>query len=55
MTRPKPNAEAINLTKQDLLRILTEDDSLRKLMQTLLQEALEAEMERTALPVLGHA
>ena len=49
MTRPKPNAEAINLTKQDLLSILTEDDSLRKLMQTLLQEALEAEMERTLL------
>jgi len=49
MTRPKPNAEPINLTKQDLLSILTEDDSLRKLMQTLLQEALEAEMERTLL------
>lgn len=49
MTRPKPNAETIKLTKQDLLSILTEDDSLRKLMQTLLQEALEAEMERTLL------
>ena len=33
MTRPKPNAETIKLTKQDLLSMLTEDDSLRKLMQ----------------------
>ena len=45
MTRPKPDAETIKLTKQDLLSILTEDDSLRKLMQTLLQEVLEAEMD----------
>jgi len=35
----------INLTKQELLRALTEDDALKKLMQTLLQEVLEAEMD----------
>lgn len=28
MTRPKRNDETINLTKQELLRTLTEDDAL---------------------------
>ena len=46
MTRPKRNDEPINLTKQELLRVLTEDDALKKLMQTLLQEVLEAEMDQ---------
>ena len=48
MTRPKRDNEAINLTKQDLMQILTEDDSIKTLLQTLLQEVLEAEMD-TAL------
>ena len=46
MTRPKRNNETINLTKQELLRALTEDDALKQLMQTLLQEVLEAEMDQ---------
>jgi hypothetical protein len=46
MTRPKRNDETINLTKQELLRALTGDDALKKLMQTLLQEVLEAEMDQ---------
>ena len=45
MTRPKRNDEPINVTKQELLRLLTEEDALKKLMQTLLQEVLEAEMD----------
>lgn len=45
MTRPKRNDELINVTKQELLRLLTEEDALKKLMQTLLQEVLEAEMD----------
>ena len=45
MTRPKRKDDTINLTKQELLRALTEDDALKKLMQTLLQEVLEAQMD----------
>src|SRR5687767_12490161 len=45
MTRPKRNDDTIKLTKQELLRVLSEDDALKKLMQTLLQEVLEAEMD----------
>ena len=45
MTRPKRDNEAINLTKQDLMQILTEDDSIKTLLQKLLQEVLEAEMD----------
>ncbi len=41
MTRPKRNDETTNLTKQELLRALTEDDALKKLMQKLPQEVLE--------------
>ena len=53
MTRPKRNDETINLTKQELLRALTEDDALKKLMQTLLQEVLEAEMDQALLAGKG--
>lgn len=49
MTRPKRNDEVINLTKQELLRVLTEDDALKKLMQALLQEVLEAQMDQALL------
>lgn len=45
MTRPKRNDETINVTKQELLRLLNEEDAIKKLMQTLLQEVLEAEMD----------
>jgi len=45
MTRPKRDNEAINLTKQDLMQILTEDDSIKTLLQKLLQEVLEAEID----------
>jgi putative transposase len=48
MIRPKRNDEPIQLTKQDLMKILTEDDAMKILLQKLLQEVLEAEME-TAL------
>jgi putative transposase len=47
MTRPKRNDEVLNVTKQELLRLLTEEDAIKKLMQTLLQEVLEAEMDHT--------
>jgi transposase-like protein len=53
MTRPKRNDETINLTKQELLRALTEDDALKKLMQTLLQEVLEAEMDEALVAGKG--
>jgi transposase-like protein len=53
MTRPKRNDKTINLTKQELLRALTEDDALKKLMQTLLQEVLEAEMDEALLAGKG--
>jgi putative transposase len=45
MTRPKRNDETIQVTKQDLMRMLTEDDAMKSLLQTLLQEVLEAEMD----------
>ena len=48
MIRPKRNDEPIQLTKQDLMKLLTEDDAMKHLLQKLLQEVLEAEME-TAL------
>lgn len=48
MIRPKRNDEPIQLTKQDLMKLLTEDDAMKHMLQKLLQEVLEAEME-TAL------
>ena len=45
MTRPKRNDETIQLTKHDLMRMLTEDDAIKSLLQTLLQEVLKAEMD----------
>jgi hypothetical protein len=45
MTRPKRNDEPIQLTKHDLMRMLTEDDAIKSLLQTLLQEVLKAEMD----------
>ena len=45
ITRPKRNDETIQVTKQDLMRMLTEDDAMKSLLQTLLQEVLGAEME----------
>src|SRR5579859_6054545 len=45
MTRPKRNDETIQVTKQDLMRMLTEDDAMKRLLQTMLQEVLEAEMD----------
>jgi hypothetical protein len=38
MTRPKRNDETIQVTKQDLMRMLSEDDAMKSLLQTLLQE-----------------
>ena len=35
MTRPKRNDETIQVTKQDLMRMLTEDDAMKSLLQTL--------------------
>lgn len=46
MTRPKRNDAVINVTKQDLMELLTQDDALKGLLQTMLQEVLEAEMEQ---------
>ena len=48
MILPKLNNEPNQLTKQDLMKLLTEDDAMKHLLQKLLQEVLEAEME-TAL------
>jgi hypothetical protein len=45
MTRPKRNDEPIQLTKHDLMRMRTEDDAIKSLLQTLLQEVLKAEMD----------
>lgn len=45
MTRPKRNDETIQVTKQDLMRMLTEDNAMKSLLQTMLQEVLEAEMD----------
>lgn len=47
MNRQKLNDGMTNITKQELMRLLSEDDSMKKLLQTLLQEVLEAEMEQT--------
>jgi putative transposase len=46
MTRPKRNDEMIDVTKQELLRALGEDDALKELMRTMLQQVLEAEMDQ---------
>ena len=40
MTRPKRNDAVINVTKQDLMEMLTQDDALKALLQTMLQEVL---------------
>jgi putative transposase len=53
MTRPRRKDGPINITKQDLLEAFSEEGSLRKLIQTLLQEALEAEMERALQAAKG--
>lgn len=50
MTRPKRNDATIQVTKQDLMRMLSEDDAMKSLLQTLLQEVLEAEMEKHCGP-----
>jgi uncharacterized membrane-anchored protein len=55
MTRPKRNAEPITLTKQDLMQILTEDDSIKTLLQTMLQEVLEAGIRPTGDLLVGDA
>ena len=47
MTRQKPNDKPIAVTKQELLRLLAEEDALKPLVQTLLQEVLEAEMDES--------
>jgi hypothetical protein len=47
MTRPKQNDQPIAVTKQELLRLLSEEDALKPLVQTLLQEVLEAEMDES--------
>ena len=44
MTRPKRNDEPIQLTRHDLMRMRTEDDAIKSLLQMLLQEVLKAEM-----------
>lgn len=44
MTRPKWNDAVINVTRQDLMEMLTQDDALKALLQAMLQEVLEAEM-----------
>ena len=36
-------------TKQELIRMLTEDDTMKSLLQTLLQEVLEAEMDNRSI------
>ena len=46
MNRQKKNDDMISVTKQELMRLLSEEDSFKKLFQTLLQEVLEAEMEQ---------
>ena len=45
MTRPKRNDAVINVTKQDLMEMLTQDNAIKALLQKLLQEVLETEME----------
>jgi transposase-like protein len=55
MTRPGRKDGPINITKQDLHCLLTEDDAMRKLMQTLIQEALEAEMDQGSAGRQGRA
>jgi len=36
MTRPKRNDAVINVTRQDLMEMLTQDDALKALLQTML-------------------
>lgn len=57
MTRPECIDEAIRLTKQALGRAVSEDDAVKKRMQTLLQEVLEAERRLVAetISILTHA
>ena len=45
MTRSKLNDETIQVTKQDMMRMLTEEDAMKSLLQTILQDVLEAEMD----------
>jgi len=46
MNRQNKNDDMIKVTKQELMQLFNEEDSFRKLLQTLLQEVLEAEMEQ---------
>ena len=50
MIRPRRNDEQIQLAKQDLMKLLTEDDAMKHLLQTLLQEVLEAKIEVALQP-----
>ena len=45
MTRRKRNDEPTQLTKHDPIRMRTEDDAIKSLLQTLLQKVLKAEMD----------
>lgn len=53
MTRLKKDSSKNGITRQELMKLLMEEDGLKALVQRLLQEVLEAEMDQTLLASKG--
>ncbi|MDI1248027.1 MAG: transposase [Lacunisphaera sp.] len=53
MTRPKLKDDTVTLSKQELMKLLTEDGALKGALQVILQEVLECEMEQSLQAAKG--
>jgi hypothetical protein len=55
MTRPKLKDDTVTLSKQELMKLLTEEGALKGALQVILQEVLECEMEQSLQAAKGGA
>jgi len=53
MTRPKLKDDTVTLSKQELMKLLTEEGALKGALQVILQEVLECEMEQSLQAAKG--
>lgn len=53
MTRPKLKDDTVRLSKQELMKLLSEDGALKGALQAILQEVLECEMEQSLQAAKG--
>ena len=55
MTRPRKDMTQTTITREQMLALLQGDDALRALLQTTVQEVLEAEMDDALAPAKASA